>query len=282
MPVKSLPRAQLPLCSHGSYAFVCLIMPETHMANVQTELAGPPGRTPFAAHWSHIQIIACRAFQCFAWSQTSEAGYTGVGDPDLPAHHAVLRRALVLLLHTLLHGHMPDSQFDLQKIISAGITPIMQDWVKEGSKSADLHELGLAMLQWLARGQLVTGLSELDPGWWLSASSLFTKMHTIWQLFGKALNAVSILQNHLSTAAATADCLLDAVLTGMMKLVSGVGFAALLPSCEKMQLRSLCLYKSCPVTGFLLRTWQSCCEKTETEKFMLFSDHSRSLLWWQP
>ncbi|DBB12202.1 TPA: hypothetical protein ACH3X3_006308 [Trebouxia sp. C0006] len=153
------------------------------IADMVNKPAGPPGRTPFAAHWSHIQIIACRAFQCFAWSQTSEAGYTGVGDPDLPAHHAVLRRALVLLLHTLLHGHMPDSQFDLQKIISAGITPIMQDWVKEGSKSADLHELGLAMLQWLARGQLVTGLSELDPGWWLSASSLFTKMHTIWQLF---------------------------------------------------------------------------------------------------
>ena len=54
------------------------------------------------------------------------------------------------------------------------------------------------MLQCLARGQLVTGLSELDPGWWLSASSLFTKMHTIWQLFGKALNAV---QNCSTTSA---------------------------------------------------------------------------------
>lgn len=256
------------------------------MANVQTELAGLPGHTPgvhckgFAARQNHIQIIACRAFQCFAWSQTSEAAYTGVGDPDLPTHHALLRRALALLLHSLLRGHMLDSH--LQKVISAGIVPVMQEWVKAGSESADLHELGLAMLQSLARGQLVTGPSELDPGWWLSASSLFTKMHTIWQLFGKALNAVSILQNYLSTAAATADCLLDAVLTGMTKLLSGVGFAALLPSCEKMQLRSLCLYKSCPVTGFLLRTWQSCCEKTETEKFMLFSDHSRSLLWWQP
>ena len=163
-----------------------------------TELAGAPWRTPSAASGSHIQIIACRAFQCLVWSQTSEAAYTGVGDPDLPTHHALLRRALVLLLHSLLHGHMPDSQLDLQKVVSAGIIPTMQEWVKEGSKSADLHELELAMLQCLARGQLVTGLSQLDPGWWLSASSQFTKMHAIWQLFGKVLNAV---QNCSTTSA---------------------------------------------------------------------------------
>ena len=227
------------------------------MANVQTELAGSPGRTPgvhckgFAARRNgHIQIIACRAFQCFAWSQTSEAAYTGVGDPDLPTHHALLRRALVLLLHSLLRGHMLDSH--LQKVISAGIIPVMQEWVKAGSDSADLHELGLAILQSLARGQLVTGPSELDPGWWLSASSLFTKMHTIWQLFGKAVNAVQ----NCSTAAATDDCLLNAVLTGTTKLLSGGGFAALLPSCGTMPLWSLCWYKSCPVTGAVLRTWQ--------------------------
>lgn len=85
---------------------------------------------------------------------------------------------------------MPDSPFDLQKVVSAGIMPIMQELVKEGSNLADLHELGLAMLQCLARGQLVIGRSELDYGWWLSASSLFTKMHTVWQLFGEVLNTV--------------------------------------------------------------------------------------------
>lgn len=83
--------------------------------------------TPSAAAWDRIQKIACRAAACIQWAQSEIATLDQSQHSTSPLYIHLIDQ-LVILLHDLLLGHVPDPKLDLGPIFAAGLVPLMHQW----------------------------------------------------------------------------------------------------------------------------------------------------------
>ena len=193
---------------------------EADKAASAASTGGSVWRTPTAAVWQEVELIATQAANLLAWANHQLLEFGGNGDKAdateaSAAHLLQLKEASMHLMHDLLIGHFADGKVKFHNVLGESVTLVVPMWGSSSPHDRKISALGLA--------HLCRNVEEEVPVWAAYHDCLDDEELTcqrqqaecIWSLLGESLPKPVLLLScklpepvgHMASRASWKTCL---------------------------------------------------------------------------